>query len=122
MEASIYVGLSGQIALERRLTTIANNVANAGTAGYRSESVHFSTIMSATGPFATEPSAQAVGAYLGRVGPLSYPVALDQTGRVADGYGVQDQPWLVLVSVISVAFPGILVYVILWAIMPRAAA
>jgi len=47
---------------------------------------------------ATEPSAQAVGAYLGQIGPLSYPVALDQTGRVADGYGVQDQPWLVLVS------------------------
>jgi cytochrome oxidase Cu insertion factor (SCO1/SenC/PrrC family) len=47
---------------------------------------------------ATEPSVQAVGAYLGQVGPLSYPVALDQTGRVADGYGVQDQPWLVLVS------------------------
>ncbi|HEY7262911.1 MAG TPA: redoxin domain-containing protein [Trebonia sp.] len=47
---------------------------------------------------ATEPSIQAVGEYLGQVGPLSYPVALDQTGRVADGYGVQDQPWLVLVS------------------------
>jgi cytochrome oxidase Cu insertion factor (SCO1/SenC/PrrC family) len=47
---------------------------------------------------ATEPSAQAVRAYLGQVGPLSYPVAFDQTGRVADGYGVQDQPWLVLVS------------------------
>ena len=31
-------------------------------------------------------------------GPLDYPVALDNTGRVADGYGVQDQPWLVLVS------------------------
>ena len=46
----------------------------------------------------TEPSAQAVGAYLGQVGPLSYPVGLDQTGRVADGYGVQDQPWLMLVS------------------------
>ena len=27
----------------------------------------------------------------------------------------------VLVSVLSVAFPGILVYIILWAIMPRAA-
>jgi cytochrome oxidase Cu insertion factor (SCO1/SenC/PrrC family) len=46
----------------------------------------------------TEPSAAAVGAYLGQVGKLSYPVALDETGRVADGYGVQDQPWLVLVS------------------------
>ncbi len=46
----------------------------------------------------TEPSAAAVRAYLSRVGPLDYPVGLDKTGRVADGYGVQDQPWLVLVS------------------------
>lgn len=46
----------------------------------------------------TEPSAAAVTAYLHRLGPLSYPVALDETGRVADGYGVQDQPWLVLVN------------------------
>jgi cytochrome oxidase Cu insertion factor (SCO1/SenC/PrrC family) len=46
----------------------------------------------------TEPSAAAVTSYLHQLGPLSYPVALDQTGRVADGYGVQDQPWLVLVN------------------------
>ena len=46
----------------------------------------------------TEPSVEVVGAYLSQVGPLRYPVALDETGRVADGYGVQDQPWLVLVS------------------------
>ena len=46
-----------------------------------------------------EPSAQTVRTYLGSLGtPLSYPVALDATGRVADGYGVQDQPWLALVS------------------------
>jgi cytochrome oxidase Cu insertion factor (SCO1/SenC/PrrC family) len=46
----------------------------------------------------TEPSAQAVRAYLAKAGPLRFPVGLDETGRVADGYGVQDQPWLVLVS------------------------
>ena len=46
----------------------------------------------------TEPSAAAVTAYLHQLGPLSYPVALDETGRVADGYGVQDQPWLVIVN------------------------
>ena len=46
-----------------------------------------------------EPSAQAVRTYLSSLGtPLNYPVALDTTGRVADGYGVQDQPWLALVS------------------------
>ena len=28
----------------------------------------------------------------------------------------------VLVSIVSAAFPGILVYIILWAVMPRAAA
>jgi cytochrome oxidase Cu insertion factor (SCO1/SenC/PrrC family) len=46
----------------------------------------------------TEPSAAAVTSYLHQLGSLSYPVALDETGRVADGYGVQDEPWLVLVS------------------------
>jgi cytochrome oxidase Cu insertion factor (SCO1/SenC/PrrC family) len=46
----------------------------------------------------TEPSMSAVTGYLHQLGPLSYPVALDETGRVADGYGVQDQPWLVLVN------------------------
>jgi cytochrome oxidase Cu insertion factor (SCO1/SenC/PrrC family) len=47
----------------------------------------------------SEPSAGAARAYLQQLGqPLSYPVALDTTGRLADGYGVQDQPWFVLTS------------------------
>jgi cytochrome oxidase Cu insertion factor (SCO1/SenC/PrrC family) len=46
----------------------------------------------------TEPSEAAVTSYLRQLGPLGYPVALDETGRVADGYGVQDQPWLMLVN------------------------
>jgi cytochrome oxidase Cu insertion factor (SCO1/SenC/PrrC family) len=46
----------------------------------------------------TETSKQAVTSFLGTVGPLNYPVGLDETGRLADGYGVQDQPWLVLVN------------------------
>jgi cytochrome oxidase Cu insertion factor (SCO1/SenC/PrrC family) len=46
-----------------------------------------------------EPSVNSVRTYLSSLGTsLSYPVALDTTGRVADGYGVQDQPWLALVS------------------------
>jgi cytochrome oxidase Cu insertion factor (SCO1/SenC/PrrC family) len=48
---------------------------------------------------ATEPSLAAVRGYLASIGrPLGYPVALDPTGRLADGYGVQDQPWFVLTS------------------------
>jgi len=47
----------------------------------------------------SEPSSGAVRAYLQQLGqPLDYPVALDTTGRLADGYGVQDQPWFVLTS------------------------
>jgi cytochrome oxidase Cu insertion factor (SCO1/SenC/PrrC family) len=48
---------------------------------------------------ATEPSAATAAGYLkGLGGPLAYPVAADTTGRLADGYGVQDQPWFALVS------------------------
>jgi cytochrome oxidase Cu insertion factor (SCO1/SenC/PrrC family) len=47
----------------------------------------------------TEPSPGAARAYLARLRtPRRYPVGLDTTGRIADGYGVQDQPWFVLVS------------------------
>ncbi len=46
-----------------------------------------------------EPSASALPAFLRQLPkPLSYPVAIDGSGRVADGYEVQDEPWLVLVS------------------------
>jgi cytochrome oxidase Cu insertion factor (SCO1/SenC/PrrC family) len=47
----------------------------------------------------TEPTATAAQTYLRGLGqPLDYPVALDTTGRLADGYGVQDQPWFVLTN------------------------
>ena len=46
-----------------------------------------------------EPSLATVRSYVaGFNGALTYPVALDPTGRLADGYGVQDQPWFVLTS------------------------
>jgi cytochrome oxidase Cu insertion factor (SCO1/SenC/PrrC family) len=46
-----------------------------------------------------EPSVAGVRTYLAGLGqPLLYPVAFDSSGRVADGYGVQDQPWFVLTS------------------------
>lgn len=46
----------------------------------------------------TEPSDAEVAAHLKSTGILNYPVALDTTGRIADGYQVQDQPWLALVN------------------------
>ncbi len=48
---------------------------------------------------ATEPSPAAARAFLAQLGrPLGYPVALDSTGSIADGYGVAGQPWFVLTS------------------------
>jgi cytochrome oxidase Cu insertion factor (SCO1/SenC/PrrC family)/thiol-disulfide isomerase/thioredoxin len=46
-----------------------------------------------------EPSARALPAFLAKLRrPLTYPVGIDRSGRVADGYGVQDEPWYVLIS------------------------
>jgi cytochrome oxidase Cu insertion factor (SCO1/SenC/PrrC family) len=46
-----------------------------------------------------EASPQALPKFLrGLPHPLAYPVAIDSDGRVADGYRVQDSPWLEVVS------------------------
>jgi len=46
-----------------------------------------------------EPAPSSLPRFLDELpGPLPYPIAVDASGRVADGYGVQDEPWLVLVS------------------------
>ncbi len=41
MENSLYVGLSGQVALEQRMALVANNIANVNTAGYRGQNAVF---------------------------------------------------------------------------------
>jgi cytochrome oxidase Cu insertion factor (SCO1/SenC/PrrC family) len=47
----------------------------------------------------TESSPAALPSFLaGLHGSLDYPVAVDRYGQLADGYGVQDQPWIELVS------------------------
>jgi flagellar basal-body rod protein FlgF len=46
MQSGVYVGISGQIAMLNRLETIAHNVANASTAGFRAEEVKFSQALS----------------------------------------------------------------------------
>jgi len=46
-----------------------------------------------------EPSPSALPDFLGTLRqPLSYPVGIDDSGQVADGYGVQGVPWFVLTS------------------------
>jgi flagellar basal-body rod protein FlgF len=49
MQSGLYVTLSAQVALERRLTTLASNIANQSTPGYRAEEVDFKTLVSRAG-------------------------------------------------------------------------
>lgn len=49
MQDGLYVALSSQIALERRLNTIADNVANASTVGFRATGVKFEDVVSGVG-------------------------------------------------------------------------
>jgi flagellar basal-body rod protein FlgF len=46
MQSNFSVALSAQMSLQKRLETIANNVANASTAGFRAEEVKFETLLS----------------------------------------------------------------------------
>jgi len=53
MDSAMYVSLSAQVALERRLDTIAQNVANLGTVGYRAEEVKFDALLDKAGSNST---------------------------------------------------------------------
>lgn len=46
MQTSLPVALSAQLAMEKRLNTIADNIANVRTAGFRAEEVKFETFLS----------------------------------------------------------------------------
>jgi flagellar basal-body rod protein FlgF len=49
MQDGLYVALSSQIALEKRLTTIADNVANMSTIGFRATEVKFEDVVTGVG-------------------------------------------------------------------------
>jgi flagellar basal-body rod protein FlgF len=46
MQSALYVSLSAQVSLEKRLETIANNMANMKTAAFRADAVKFESAMS----------------------------------------------------------------------------
>ncbi len=53
MLSSYYVSLSSQLALDKRMSTIATNVANSSTIGFRASGVSFETTLSKVGPTPT---------------------------------------------------------------------
>ncbi|WP_274425755.1 flagellar basal-body rod protein FlgF [Chelativorans sp. YIM 93263] len=86
MQTGLYVALSSQMALERRLTTIADNVANAGTVGFRAAGVTFDDVMTGIG----EDSISFVSAGDTRFNTQSG--ALEETGSPLD-FAVQGDAW-----------------------------
>ncbi len=53
MRGNLYVSMSAEIALQKRLETVANNIANMNTAGFRAQGVAFSTVLSKAGERST---------------------------------------------------------------------
>lgn len=49
MQSALYVALSAQVALSNRLETVARNVSNMNTAGYRADEVKFAELVSKAG-------------------------------------------------------------------------
>ncbi|HEY4192732.1 MAG TPA: flagellar basal-body rod protein FlgF [Mesorhizobium sp.] len=86
MQDSLYVSLSAQIALERRLDTIADNVANASTVGFRATGVKFEDVVSGSGPKSVSFTSSG-NTYLS-----SAHGALTETGNPFD-FAVQGDAW-----------------------------
>ncbi|WP_457582286.1 flagellar basal-body rod protein FlgF [Ensifer canadensis] len=50
MQTGLYVAISSQMALEKRLNTLADNIANSGTVGFRGTEVKFNQMLGDTKP------------------------------------------------------------------------
>jgi flagellar basal-body rod protein FlgF len=97
MQSSLYVALSGQVALQKRLDTIANNIANVNTGGFRAEEVSFATIFSRAGGTSTA-FATAGESYISR-----RPGEITTTGGSLD-IAVQGDAWFSIRTPDGVAY------------------
>ncbi len=97
MKVVLHVALSGQMALQNQLTSIANNVANVTTPGFRAEGGRFAALVSRQKPGPVS-YVTAGGAYIDR-----RPGALKQTGNPLD-VAVRGDAWM------AVQGPGGIIY------------
>lgn len=91
METSLYVALSSQLSLEKRLNTIADNLANMNTVGFRATQVKFDEVMT-----------KAEGARVGYVSPGEEYLSADngaitQTGNQLD-FAAKGDVWFYVAS------------------------
>jgi flagellar basal-body rod protein FlgF len=97
MQSGLYVSLSGQVAIERRLQTISSNVANMNTPGYRADGISFEAQLAKTGDITVAFADSGTGFISRRAGAVS------KTGNPLD-VAVQGDGWL------GVKTPGGIVY------------
>ena len=89
MQTGLYVNISAQVAIDRRMTTIAANIANQSTPGYRAEEVSFQSLVSKAGAQPVAFVSQGASFISRRPG---VPVKTDNPLDVA----VQGKGWLAL--------------------------
>jgi len=71
LQDGLYVSLSAQMALEKRLTTIADNVANMSTVGFRATEVKFEDVVTGVGQDAVSYTSPGDTYLSGKAGGLS---------------------------------------------------
>jgi flagellar basal-body rod protein FlgF len=89
METSSYVALSGQLTLEQRMATLAGNIANANTPGFKAGSVDFKTLLTAVGDGGTAFSSTAQNTLDMSTGGMTHtsnPLDLAASGGAAFAY------------------------------------
>lgn len=86
MQSNFYVGMSGQIAIEKRLQSVANNIANLNTAGFRGDGVTFSTVLSNTGDQEVAFSSRGTDYISRRPGELSKTDNMLDVAVLGDGF------------------------------------
>ena len=92
MDASLAPALSAQLAIEKRLDTLANNLANARTVGFRAEEVKFEEYVKQSAEFNGDPTslASAGTTYLstdaGEITQTGNPLDLAVTGDAYFAY------------------------------------
>jgi flagellar basal-body rod protein FlgF len=92
MQSGIYVGISAQMALERRLNTIADNMANMNTVGFRSTEVKFDQLVT---NIDNDISAQVSFVSQGNDYLSTRAGELQQTGNPLD-FAVKGDAWMAL--------------------------
>lgn len=89
MQDGLYVALSSQVALERRLNTIADNVANASTVGFRATEVKFEDLVAGFGTRSVDFVSTGNTWLTANSGPLR------ETGNPLD-FAVQGEAWFAI--------------------------